>query len=67
MLYLQCVAGVIVRRLVFEGLAYKQRALVVELVPVFAIAHVQGGSDVVRALLMPEVDLQMSGGKPPSS
>lgn len=57
----------IVRRLVFEGLAQKKRALVVELIPVFAVAHVQGGSNVVRAFLMPEVDLQISGEKPQSS
>lgn len=56
--YLQCVTGVIVRGLVFKGLAQKQRALVVDLIPVFAIAHVQGGFNVAGALLMPEVDLR---------
>lgn len=40
--YLHCVAGVILCGLVFEGLAQKKRALVVDLIPVFAIAHVQG-------------------------
>lgn len=40
LVYLQCVAGVILCGLVFEGLAQLECAFVVYLIPVFAIAHV---------------------------
>lgn len=40
--YLECVAGVILCGLVFERLAQKKCAFVVDLIPVFAVAHVQG-------------------------
>lgn len=49
--------------LIFEGLAEKKRAFVVDLVPVFAVAHVQGGFNVAGAFLMPQVDLQAVGEK----
>lgn len=44
--------------LIFEGLAQKKRALVVDLIPVFPVAHVQGRFNVGGALLVSEVDLQ---------
>ena len=56
--YLQCVAGVVLCALVFEGLAQEECTFVVDLIPVFAIAHVQGRFDVAGTLLVPEVDLQ---------
>lgn len=56
--YLERVAGVVWRGLVSEGLAEKKRAFVVDLVPVFAIAHIQGGFNVALAFLVPQVDLQ---------
>ncbi len=40
--YLQCVAGVILSGLVFKGLAQNKSALIVDLIPVFAVTHVQG-------------------------
>lgn len=39
--YLQCIAGVVWCGLVFEGLAQKKCAFVVDLIPVFAVAQVQ--------------------------
>lgn len=56
--HLQCVAGVVLCALVFKGLAQEECAFVVDLIPVFAVAHVHGGFDVAGALLVPEVDLQ---------
>lgn len=53
--------------LVFEGLAEKKRAFVVDLVPVFAVAHIQGGFNVAVAFFMPQVDLQAVGEKPQSN
>lgn len=51
----------VLRGLVFEGLAEKKRSFVVDLVPVFAVAHVQGGFNVAVAFLVPQVDLQAVG------
>lgn len=56
--YLQCVAGVILRGLIFEGLAQEKCAFVVDFIPVFAVAHLQGWFDVLRTFLVPEVELQ---------
>lgn len=56
--YLKCIAGVILCGLVFKGLAQKECAFVVHLIPVFAIAHVQGGFNMARAFLVSEVDLR---------
>lgn len=56
--YLERVAGVVRRGLVSEGLAEKKCAFVVDLVPVFAVAHIQGGFHVALAFLVPQVDLQ---------
>lgn len=44
--------------LVFEGLAQEDCAFVVNLIPVFAVAHVQGRINVAGALLMPDVNLR---------
>lgn len=43
--------------LVFEGLTQKNGALVVYLIPVFAIAHVQCGFNVAGAFLVTQMDL----------
>lgn len=56
--HLQCVASVVMCGLVPEGLTQKKRALVVDLVPMFAVAHFQGWLNVTEALLVPQVDLQ---------
>lgn len=55
--YLQGVAGVVLCGLVFEGLTQKNGALVVYLIPVFAVAHVQCGFDVAGAFLVTQMDL----------
>lgn len=58
--YLQCVTGVILCGLVFEGLAQQECALVVHLIPVFAVTHIQDRPSVGGALLMPQLDLRMT-------
>jgi hypothetical protein len=56
--YLQGIAGKVVSGLVPEGLAEEEAVLVVDLVPVFPIAHIHTGLGVAGTLLVSQLHLE---------